>query len=79
MVVSTRQSTSENMHTMSIPAINGVHHLPVALVTGIAIQAGGASKNTTSDLPFYVALDSAVSWTYLPDGVIEQIYKDLGA
>ena len=26
---------------------------------------------------FYVALDWAASWTYLPDGIVEQVYKDL--
>ena len=75
--VNTAKYTGE-LHTMSIPASNGIHYLPVALVTGISLQMDSASNSQMSVLPTYMALDSKVSQTFLPDDIVERIYQDLG-
>ncbi|KAJ5936227.1 hypothetical protein N7454_005525 [Penicillium verhagenii] len=64
------------LHTMSIPALDGVHYLPVVLVTEVTLQ-NGTSSSRTSDLPAYMALDSLSSKTFLPNKIVEGIYQDL--
>ncbi|KAJ5732653.1 hypothetical protein N7493_004134 [Penicillium malachiteum] len=65
-----------DLHTMSIPASNGIHYLPVVLVTEVTLQ-NGTSSSQTSGLPAYMALDSIVSMTFLPNNVVEGLYQDL--
>ncbi|KAJ5707001.1 hypothetical protein N7488_006802 [Penicillium malachiteum] len=65
-----------DLHTMSIPTFNGIHYLPVMLLTEVTLQ-NGSSSSQTSGLPAYVALDSMVSQTFLPDDSVEGIYQDL--
>lgn len=63
------------LHTMSIPSAD----LPAVLVTDVYVQRNSSpSINTnTSGLPAYMILDSFAFFTYLPDAVVEQIYRDL--
>ncbi|KAJ5729975.1 uncharacterized protein N7483_004483 [Penicillium malachiteum] len=68
---------SGDLHTMSIPASNGIHYLPVVLVTEITLQ-NGTSNSQTSGLPEYMVLDSMVSQTFLPNDIVEGLYQDLG-
>lgn len=66
------------LHTMPIPAVNGVRYLPVVLVTGVTIPTSSGNKTHTSGLPVYAALDTGRGITYLPNPIIQQIYEDLG-
>lgn len=72
---------SGELHTMTIPAVNGQHFLPTVLVTDVSVQgnSSAASSTLTSGLPAYMMLDSNLEWTYLPDSLVEKIYQDLGA
>ncbi|KAJ6014611.1 hypothetical protein N7540_009202 [Penicillium herquei] len=65
-----------DLHTMSIPASNGIHYLPVVLVTEVTLE-NGTSTSQTSGLPAYIALDSMVSQTFLPNDIVEGLYQDL--
>ncbi|RAO71246.1 uncharacterized protein BHQ10_007258 [Talaromyces amestolkiae] len=68
------------LYTTSIPAAaDGVHHLPMVLVSNVVVQSNSSTsaKSDISGLPAYMILDSNVFWTYLPDDVVENIYRDL--
>lgn len=64
-----------DLHGMSIPSAD----LPAVLVTDVYVQRNSSTpvNTTTSGMPAYMILDSFAFFTYLPDAVVEQIYRDL--
>ena len=69
------------LHTMPIPAVDGVHYLPTVLATGIALQRYSSSTMSTnyiSDVQLRMVLGVGTYNTYLPDMVVDAIYKELG-
>lgn len=77
--VNTAKYTGE-LHTLPIPSVNGVYRQAAVLVTCIALQANSSrsAKYESSDLPAYMILDSTLPMTYLPNSIVEPLYKDLG-
>lgn len=73
--VNTAKYTGD-LHTMSLPAFNDIHYLPVVLVTKVSLQ-NGTSKSHSSSLPAYLALDSTISQTFLPNNIVSGLYQDL--
>jgi hypothetical protein len=76
--VNTAQYTGE-LHTLSIPSVDGVHRQPAVLVTNIALQASFESASyRSSDLAEYSILDSGLWYTYLPNPIALGVYTALG-
>lgn len=73
--VNTAKYTGD-LHTMSLPASNGIHYLPVVLVIKVSLQ-NGTSNSHSSGLPVYIALDCTISQTFLPNDIVEGLYQDL--
>lgn len=73
--VNTAKYTGD-LHTMPLPASNGIHYLPVVLVTKVSLQ-NGTSNSHSSGLPAYMALDSTISVTFLPNDIVEGLAQDL--
>lgn len=71
-----RAKYTGDLHTMPLPASNGIHYLPVVLVTKVSLQ-NGTSNSHSSGLPAYMALDSTISQTFLPNDIVEGLYQDL--
>ncbi|KAL2862964.1 pepsin-like aspartic protease [Aspergillus lucknowensis] len=68
-----------DLHTLPIQSINGVYSEFLIALTGISLSTDSKIHELHSDtLPAAVLLDSGSSLSYLPDGIVEDIYHDIG-
>ncbi|KAH1979617.1 hypothetical protein KXW88_007074 [Aspergillus fumigatus] len=66
------------LQTLPIQKVNGRYSEFVIALTGVAFESESHHKTYSSDaLPAAVLLDSGSSLTYLPDSIVENIYRDL--
>ncbi|KAF4223719.1 hypothetical protein CNMCM6457_000001 [Aspergillus fumigatiaffinis] len=66
------------LQTLPIQKVNGRYSEFVIALTGVAFDSESHHKTYSSDaLPAAVLLDSGSSLTYLPDSIVENIYRDL--
>lgn len=61
-----------------VRTLRGYSYLAVTL-TGVSVEQGKESEDYSSRLPIVVLLDSGTSLTYLPDSLVDELYKKFNA
>ncbi|PYH98933.1 acid protease [Aspergillus ellipticus CBS 707.79] len=66
------------LQTLPIQKVDGIYSEFIIALTGVTLSSSSKTRTYSSDvLPAAVLLDSGSSLTYLPDSIVEDIYKDL--
>ena len=66
------------LETLPIQQVSGMYAEFIIALTAVALtNSSGTSNYSSSALPAAALLDSGSSLTYLPDGVVEDIFNDL--
>ncbi|KAJ6120225.1 hypothetical protein N7523_004505 [Penicillium sp. IBT 18751x] len=67
------------LETLPIQKVSGIYAEFIIALTAVALtNSSGTNNYSSSALPAAALLDSGSSLTYLPDGIVEDIYNDLG-
>ncbi|PLB34500.1 pepsin-like aspartic protease [Aspergillus candidus] len=68
-----------DLQTLPIQTVNGGYSELIVALTAVSLESESTHHSYSSkSLPAAVLLDSGSSLTYLPDGVVQDIYDDLG-
>lgn len=66
------------LETLPIQKVSGVYAEFIIALTAVALtNSSGTSKYSSSALPAAALLDSGSSLTYLPNGIVEDLFNDL--
>jgi len=67
------------LETLPIQKLGNSYSEFIIALTAVAVSTSSKTHNySSSSLPVGVLLDSGSSLTYLPDGIVQDIYEDLG-
>lgn len=67
------------LQTVPIVPLHGQYSYLAVTLTGVSVEHGNESTDYSSQLPLVVLLDSGTTLTYLPENLVNQVYKEFDA